>query len=207
MMPANKQVVLATSNRGKLQEFSVLLAPSGLQLLSQDELGVSECPEPYTTFVENALAKARHASRETGLAALADDSGLCVPALGGAPGTFSARYAAQGGQEPSDEANNRYLLQQLQGQPQRQAYFVTVLVFLRSPTDPHPIICDGVWHGEIAHQASGKHGFGYDPLFYLRHLDKTAAQLSAQEKNRLSHRGNALRKLLKVLTPETVKSV
>lgn len=193
------KVVLASNNPGKLAEFSAILEPAGIQMIPQGQLGVPEADEPFITFVENALAKARHASRLTGLPALSDDSGLSVAALNGAPGVFSARYAALSGGEKSDEANNRHLLQQLSGKTDRSACYVAVLVYLRHADDPRPIIAQGEWQGRIATQAAGTNGFGYDPYFYLPTHGKTVAQMQAAEKNALSHRAQALRELLRVL--------
>jgi XTP/dITP diphosphohydrolase len=187
------KLVVASNNPGKLREFDQLLAPLGWEPLAQKTLGVSECDEPHCTFVENALEKARHAARCTGLPALADDSGLCVRALGGAPGVYSARYA---GEPKSDARNNQKLIAELAGQTDRRAHYVCVLVFVRHADDPQPIIAEGEWHGEIVDQARGQGGFGYDPFFYLRTLDKTAAELDAAEKNRCSHRGLALQHLI-----------
>ncbi|ETF01888.1 nucleoside-triphosphate diphosphatase [Advenella kashmirensis W13003] len=189
-------VVLASGNKGKLREFSALFAPLGMRLIPQQELNVSEAPEPFHTFVENALAKARHASRHTGLPALADDSGLAVQALDGAPGVLSARYATLFGEEKSDAANNRRLLLELEQHQNRRAAYIAVLVFVRSENDPCPIIAQGTWPGEIAHAPAGENGFGYDPYFYLPELGKTAAQLDPQVKNSVSHRAMALRRLL-----------
>src|SRR5699024_736426 len=152
--------------------------------------------EPFTTFVENALAKARHAAQCTGLPALADDSGLCVPALQNAPGVYSARYAARAGKEHSDAANNQHLLAKLQQVSNRQAAYVVVLAFLEAADDARPIIVEASWEGEISKQPKGQHGFGYDPYFYLPHLGKTAAELTPEQKNRYSHRGRALALLL-----------
>ncbi len=192
-------VVLASNNPGKLKEFSAILGAAGIQMIAQDTLGLTEAEEPFLTFVENALAKARHASRITGLAAMADDSGLCVPALGNAPGVFSARYAAMNGKEKSDVANNQHLQTALAGIADRSAYYVAVLVYLRSADDPCPLIAQGLWHGEISHQPAGDYGFGYDPYFYLPDLGMTAAQLEPAVKNAHSHRGQALQTLLAML--------
>src|SRR5690606_21309003 len=197
--PTAKKVVLASNNAGKLKEFSAILSSVGIQMVPQGELGVSEAEEPFATFVENALAKARHASRHTGLPALADDSGLCVDCLGGAPGVYSARYASLAGGEKSAAANNRHLLQNLEGQDDRSASYVAVLVYVRSADDPRPIIAEGVWHGQIALEPAGANGFGYDPYFYLPDLGRTAAELAPEEKNSHSHRSRALRKLLRAL--------
>ncbi|MBV8047373.1 MAG: non-canonical purine NTP pyrophosphatase, partial [Paludibacterium sp.] len=158
------QLVLASNNAGKLREFSALLAPLGIRVVAQKDLNVPECPEPYGTFLENALAKARHASRVTGLPALADDSGLCVTALGGAPGVLSARFA---GEPKSDARNNQLLVERLRGVADRRAWYVCVLVLVRHADDPHPLVADGVWHGEIQDQPAGAGGFGYDPYFLL----------------------------------------
>ncbi|HRF13473.1 MAG: RdgB/HAM1 family non-canonical purine NTP pyrophosphatase [Candidatus Accumulibacter phosphatis] len=190
------KLVLASNNTKKLKELDAILAPLGWQLVPQGELGVPEAEEPHCTFVENALAKARHASLLTGLPALADDSGLCVDAFGGAPGVQSARYA---GEPRSDSRNNQKLLCELGDNPQRTAHFVSLIVFVRHADDPQPIIAEGEWHGEILSAARGDDGFGYDPLFYLRELDRTAAELDAAEKNRRSHRGQALARLVERL--------
>ncbi len=164
-----KRLVLASGNGGKLREFSQLLAPLGFEVMPQSTFNVPEADEPYLTFVENALAKARNCARVTGLPALADDSGLCVAALQGAPGVRSARY---GGEPTSDQRNNDYLLQQLAGQAERRAHYVAVLVLVRHADDPQPLIAEGEWHGEIAQQMLGEGGFGYDPLFWLPQLNK-----------------------------------
>ncbi len=190
------KIVLASNNAGKLREFSAVLNPVGITMVAQKEVGVTAIEEPFTTFVENALAKARHAAQCTGLPALADDSGLCVPALQNAPGVYSARYAARAGKEHSDAANNQHLLAELQQVSNRQAAYVAVLVFLETPDDARPIIVEASWEGEISKQPKGQHGFGYDPYFYLPHLGKTAAELTPEQKNRYSHRGRALALLL-----------
>jgi len=187
------KLVVASNNPGKLREFGDLLAPLGWEALAQKELGVAECAEPHCSFVENALEKARHASRCTGLPALADDSGLCVRALDGAPGVYSARYA---GEPKSDTRNNQKLIADLAGQADRRAHYVCVLVFVRHADDPQPIIAEGEWHGEIVDQPQGQGGFGYDPYFYLPAFGKTAAALDSAEKNRFSHRGLALQHLI-----------
>ncbi len=187
------RLVLASNNAKKAAELQALLAPLGLQVLAQGELGVSEAEEPHPTFVENALAKARHAAAATGLPAIADDSGLCVAALGGAPGVQSARYA---GEPKSDAHNNALLLERLAGVADRRAHFVSVVVLVRSADDPQPLIADGEWHGQILESARGEGGFGYDPLFWLPELEQSAAELDAQLKNTLSHRGAAMRHLL-----------
>lgn len=193
-------VVLASDNAGKLTEFSAILASADMSVVPQGQLGIMPADEPHMTFVENALAKARHASEKSGLPALADDSGLCVAALDDAPGVYSARYASLNGGAKSDDANNAYLLSQLEGHTDRSAYYVAVLVFVRSASDPVPVVAQGIWHGRIATAPKGEHGFGYDPYFYLPELGKTAAELSPAEKNHHSHRGRALRTLLQALT-------
>ncbi|MEF8728354.1 MAG: RdgB/HAM1 family non-canonical purine NTP pyrophosphatase [Accumulibacter sp.] len=190
------KLVLASNNAKKLGELDAILAPLGWELVPQGQLGVAEAEEPHCTFVENALAKARHAARMTGLPALADDSGLCVDAFGGAPGVHSARFA---GDPRSDARNNRKLLAELGDNCQRSARFVAVIVFVRHADDPQPIIAEGEWAGEILREARGNDGFGYDPLFYVRELDRTAAELDAGEKNRRSHRGQALAHLVERL--------
>lgn len=188
-----KQLVLASNNPKKLKELGELLTPLGIELIPQGQLGIPEAEEPFPTFVENALAKARHAARMSGLPALADDSGLCVRALGGAPGVLSARYA---GEPKSDARNNAHLLAALAGQTDRAAHFVSVLVLARHAEDPQPIIAEGNWHGEILNEARGADGFGYDPLFWVPTVAKSAAEMAPQEKNACSHRGIAMQKLL-----------
>lgn len=188
-----ERLVLASNNAGKLRELSAMLAPLGIEVVTQGSLGVSEAEEPHATFVENALAKARHAARETGLPALADDSGLCVSALGGKPGVLSARYA---GEPKSDLANNAKLIADLHGVDDRRAHFYSVIVLVRSADDPQPLIADGEWHGEIVAQARGDGGFGYDPHFFVPSLEQTAAELAPELKNTLSHRAAAMRHLL-----------
>lgn len=199
-----QRLVLASNNPGKLREFSTLLAPLGLDVVPQGELGIPEAAEPYVTFVENALAKARHASRLSGLPALADDSGICVAALGGAPGVYSARYAQMAGKEKSDTANNAHLISQLAGKLNRHAHYYCVLVLVRHAEDPCPVIAEGVWPGEVVDAPRGAGGFGYDPHFLLPALGKTAAELPAEEKNAISHRGLALRGLVEKLKSTSV---
>jgi XTP/dITP diphosphohydrolase len=196
-----KRVVLASGNAGKLREFSALFAPLGIELIPQGDLGVPEAAEPHCTFIENALEKARHASRLTGLPALADDSGLCVDALGGAPGVYSARYASLRGGEKSDAANNALLIRELAGQADRRACYIAVLALVRAADDPRPLVGEGVWHGEIADAPRGDQGFGYDPHFFLPGLGKTVAELAPADKNSVSHRAQALRELLAKLEP------
>jgi len=188
-----KKLVLASSNPGKLREFEALLAPLGMEIVPQSSLRVAEADEPHGTFVENALAKARHASRRTKLPALADDSGICVAVLGGEPGVHSARFA---GEPRSDARNNEKLIETLADKDNRRAHYYCVIVLMRHPDDPEPVIAEGSWAGEIIAEPRGANGFGYDPHFFLRDLGKTAAELDPGEKNLLSHRGKALRRLL-----------
>jgi XTP/dITP diphosphohydrolase len=188
-----KKLVLASSNRGKLREFEALLAPLGMEIVPQSSLRVAEADEPHGTFVENALAKARRASRSTKLPALADDSGICVGALGGEPGVHSARFA---GEPRSDARNNQKLVEMLADKDNRRAHYYGVIVLMRHSQDPEPVIAEGSWAGEIIAEPRGANGFGYDPHFFLRDLGKTAAELDPEQKNLLSHRGKALRRLL-----------
>lgn len=193
-----KQLVIASGNPGKLREFAALLAPLGITVVTQGDLGIKDAEEPHCTFVENALAKARHASRLSGLPALADDSGVCVHALGGAPGVHSARYAEGPGsarREEQDRRNNDKLLRELAGAVDRSAHYACVIVLVRHADDPQPLIAEGEWAGEILESPRGEGGFGYDPLFLIPALGKTGAELSAAEKNTLSHRGKALAQL------------
>jgi XTP/dITP diphosphohydrolase len=191
-----RTLILASNNAGKLKEFGALLASLDFELHTQSEFKVPEAEEPHVTFVENAIAKARHAARLTGLPALADDSGVCVNALGGAPGVYSARYA---GEPKSDQRNNDRLIAELTAHEDKSAYYYCVLVFVRHADDPQPVIADGRWDGEMIAQPRGQGGFGYDPYFWIPTLGKTAAELTAEEKNRLSHRGQALRSLIEKL--------
>ncbi|MDX9943505.1 MAG: RdgB/HAM1 family non-canonical purine NTP pyrophosphatase [Azonexus sp.] len=191
-----QKLVLASNNAKKMKELNALLAPLGFEVIPQGQLGIPEAEEPHCTFVENALAKARHAAQHSGLPALADDSGLCVKALGGAPGVISARYA---GEPKSDARNNEKLLADLAGKTDRRAHFVSCLVLCRSADDPQPIVAEGEWHGEIVDQYRGDGGFGYDPLFFVPEFGKTAAELDAETKNRVSHRGRAMLKLIERL--------
>ena len=191
-----KRLVLASNNAKKMKELDALLAPLGFEVIAQGSLGIPEAEEPHVTFVENALAKARHAAQHSGLPALADDSGLCVRALGGAPGVISARY---GGEPKSDARNNEKLLAELANRADRAAHFVSVLVLVRHADDPQPLIAEGEWHGEILPALRGDGGFGYDPLFYLPEFGKTAAELDAATKNRVSHRGRAMQQLIERL--------
>jgi XTP/dITP diphosphohydrolase len=191
------RLVLASNNEGKLREFRRLLAPLGIELIAQSELGIAAADEPHVTFVENALAKARHASEGAGLPALADDSGICVQALDGAPGVQSARYA---GEPISDARNNDKLVAALQGIENRRAHYACLLVLMRHTADPEPIIADGVWHGTIVDTPRGHGGFGYDPHFVDAETGLTGAELPFEKKNELSHRGRAMRALIAKLT-------
>ncbi|TAL56358.1 RdgB/HAM1 family non-canonical purine NTP pyrophosphatase [Pandoraea sp.] len=200
------RIVLASNNPGKLREFDALFQPLGIELVPQGALGVSEADEPHVTFIENALAKARHASAATGLPALADDSGLCVAALHGAPGVHSARYASLVGKAKSDAANNAHLIEQLAAHPspgERAACYYCALVLVRRADDPLPIIAEGRWDGQIVDLARGTHGFGYDPHFFIPALGQTAAELSPDVKNEVSHRARALRQLIDKLGQTT----
>ena len=190
------KLVLASSNPGKLREIGAVLA--GFDIVPQSVLGIADAEEPHCTFLENALAKARHASRAGGLPALADDSGLCVDALAGEPGVHSAYYAGREGERATRDArNNAKLLSVLESD--RRAYYVCVMVLVRHPEDPRPLVAEGIWRGEIARAPRGTSGFGYDPLFFVPSLGKTAAELAPEHKNRISHRGIALQKLLALL--------
>jgi XTP/dITP diphosphohydrolase len=187
------KLVIASGNKGKLREIAHMLAPLHIEIIPQNTLNVPECEEPFCTFIENALAKARHASKHTGLPALADDSGLCVDALQGAPGVLSARYA---GEAKSDEANNQKLLEVLVSEKNRLAHFYCVMVLVRHEHDPEPIIAEGQWAGEILSEYRGDDGFGYDPIFLDAKTGKTVAELPLEIKSRISHRGHAMAKLL-----------
>ena len=196
-----KKLVLATSNPGKLRVFEALLASLGVEIIPQSNLGVTDAEEPHGSFVENALAKARHASRRARLPALADDSGICVAALDGEPGVHSARFAGEPpdsmpGRDTQDARNNEKLIELLADKNNRRAHYYCVIVLMRHADDPEPIIAEGSWAGEIVAEPRGANGFGYDPHFYLRDLDKTAAELDPGEKNLVSHRGKALRRML-----------
>jgi len=194
------RLLLASGNPGKLKEIRTLLAPLAIEVVSQAELGIAETAEPHATYLENALAKARHASSAGNLPALADDSGLCVDALGGAPGVHSANYAgSEGSRGERDARNNAKLLAELERSADRSAHFVCVVVLLRHAADPEPRFAEGRWRGSIAHAPRGANGFGYDPLFVVPGRGLTAAELGAEEKNRISHRGRALARLLECL--------
>jgi XTP/dITP diphosphohydrolase len=188
-----KKLVIATGNSGKLREIQALLNPLNIEIIPQTALNVPEAAEPHCTFIENALAKARHASRLTQLPAMADDSGLCVEALGGAPGVHSAYF---GGEPRSDEKNNAHLLEKLKNHENRRAYYYCALVLVRHHDDPQPLIAEGIWTGEILNVSRGTNGFGYDPLFLDDITGKTGAELEPDIKNHISHRGHALRKML-----------
>ncbi len=192
----DKFLVLASNNKGKLREFNAMFAPLGIEVVNQGALGVESCEEPFGTFVENCLQKARHAARVTGHAAMADDSGICVNALNGMPGVYSARFSGEGA---TDEKNNRLLVEKLQGVDDRSAHYTCVLVAVRTPEDPEPLIAVGNWYGEICDRAAGEGGFGYDPHFFVPAYGKTAAELTAEEKNRVSHRGVALVRMAELL--------
>ncbi len=187
------KLVIASGNAGKLREIARILASLDIQAVPQSEYNVPDCPEPHLTFVENCLAKARHASLHSGLPALADDSGICVEALGGAPGVFSARYA---GEPKSDTRNNEKLVAALQGVANRRAHYTCVMVFVRHPDDPEPVIAEGRWFGEIVDTPRGQNGFGYDPYFLVPEYGRTGAELDEDTKNAISHRGQALRDLV-----------
>jgi XTP/dITP diphosphohydrolase len=194
-----ERLCLASSNAGKLREFRELLAPVGVEVVPQSELGVRDADEPHSTFLENALGKARNACRHTGLPALADDSGICVAALGGEPGVHSARF---GGEPRSDARNNERLIELLRDRPDRRAHYYCVVVLVRHAADPEPLIAEGRWHGEVIDRPRGTSGFGYDPYFFVPALGKTAAELEPARKNALSHRGKALARLIALLREE-----
>ena len=194
-----KRLVLASSNAGKLREFRELLAPLGIEVVPQAELDVPDAREPHSTFVENALSKARNAARHTGLPALADDSGICAAALGGEPGVHSARF---GGEPRSDARNNERLVELLFNQADRRAHYYCVVVLVRHAEDPEPLIAEGRWHGEVIDGPRGTGGFGYDSYFFVPALGKTSAELEPTRKNALSHRGKAFARLIALLREE-----
>ncbi len=187
------KLVIASGNAGKLREIARILAPLDIEAVPQSQFNVPDCPEPHVTFVENCLAKARHASAHSGLPALADDSGICVEALGGAPGVYSARYA---GEPKSDQRNNEKLIAALANQANRRAHYTCVMVYVRHPDDPEPVIAEGRWYGQIIDTPRGANGFGYDPYFLVPEFGKTGAELDEDTKNAISHRGQALRELV-----------
>ncbi|MGQ8365202.1 XTP/dITP diphosphatase [Glaciecola sp. 1036] len=191
-----QQIVLASGNKGKLAEFSSMFEPYNISVLPQSEFSISDADETGLSFVENAIIKARHASEQANLPAIADDSGLVVDALNGGPGIYSARYAGEHG---NDQANYEKLLANLTDNQNRKAKFLCVLVFMRHAEDPEPIICQGEWHGEITQTPFGNGGFGYDPVFYVPEQKCTAAELDKAVKNQISHRGQALRALMQKL--------
>jgi XTP/dITP diphosphohydrolase len=190
------KLVIATGNAGKLREIRQLLEPLSIEVLPQSDFDVPEADEPYLTFIENALAKARHTSLHSGLPALADDSGICVDALQGAPGVHSARF---GGEPRSDARNNEKLLQALDGVQNRRAHYYCAMVLVRTPEDPQPLIAQGIWRGEILTTPRGDGGFGYDPLFLDPTIGRTGAELPLDIKNRISHRGQALRDMMQLI--------
>ena len=194
------RLVVASQNAGKLREFQRLLTPIGIDVIPQSELGIAEADEPFMTFIENALAKARHASAASGLPALADDSGICVAALGGAPGVHSARFA---GEPKSDERNNLALIDALRGIADRRAHYYCVLVLVRHAQDPEPLIAEGTWHGVVVDAPRGGGGFGYDPHFQDLDTGLTGAELPLAKKNEISHRGKAMRHLMARLRGES----
>jgi XTP/dITP diphosphohydrolase len=196
-----QKIVLASNNAGKVREFQALLAPLNFQVIPQGDLGIDSAEEPHHTFVENALAKARHASAASGLPALADDSGICAHALHGEPGVLSARYA---GEPANDAANNQKLVQALAPHQDRGAHYVCALVFVDSANDPEPLIVQTRWYGVVTDTPKGEHGFGYDPYFFIPELGLTAAELSPDKKNAISHRGQALKELLSQLQVRNV---
>ena len=195
-----KKLVLASSNPGKIREFEQLLAPLGIQIVPQAQLGIPDAEEPHDTFIENALAKARHAARRSKLPALADDSGICASALAGEPGVHSARYASEdppaSGREDQDRRNNDKLIRRLRDQEDRRAHYYCVVVLMRHGEDPEPLIAEAIWQGEIVTEPRGQNGFGYDPYFLVPELGRRAAELEPAEKNLISHRGKALRRLV-----------
>jgi len=190
------KLVIASNNAGKVKEFQALLTPLNFEVIPQGALGIPSAEEPYHTFIENALAKARHASSASGLPALADDSGICAHSLGNQPGVHSARYA---GENANDLANNQKLISELSNQSDRSAHYVCALVLVNSAEDPNPLIVEASWYGVIVDEAKGMNGFGYDPYFFLPELNLTAAELDPAQKNLVSHRGQALRELISQL--------
>lgn len=194
-----QRIVLASNNRGKLAELQTMLQPLGVELVRQGELGIPEAEEPFRTFLENALAKARHASLHSGLPALADDAGLCVQAFGGLPGVDTAYYATQFGYEKGDDNNVKALLEQMRDVADRRAALVSTLVAVRSPQDPEPLVAVGRAPGEIAREPSGEHGFGFDPVMFIPALGRTFAQLPPDVKNAHSHRGQAARQMVQLI--------
>jgi len=201
------KIVLASNNQGKLAELRAMLAPLGMELIAQGELGISEAAEPFHTFVENALAKARHAATHSGLPALADDAGLCVDAFGGLPGVDTAYYATQFGYAKGDDNNVRALLEQMREQTNRRAALVSTLVAVRSAQDPEPLIAVGRVSGEISREPLGSHGFGFDPVMYIPQFGLTFAQLPVEVKNANSHRGRAARAMVQLMRERWLNEV
>ncbi len=199
-MSTNK-LVIASGNKGKIREIKQAFAHTNLILQTQEELSIKGAFEPYATFVENALAKARHVATICGLPTLSDDSGLVVPALKYAPGVYSARYS---GDNATDESNNQKLLAAMQGIDNRQAYYYACIIYIANADDPTPIVAEGLWHGTITKQRMGDGGFGYDPLFLDATVGKTGAQMTLQEKNKVSHRGESLRHILMQMTKRQI---
>ncbi len=193
------QIILASNNAGKLAELMPLLAPLGVELIAQSALKVPEAPEPFKTFVENALTKARNAAQHTGLPAIADDAGLCIDAWGGLPGVDTAYYCVQHGYEKSDDNNRRAVLEQMADEPRRRAKMVSTIVAVRSQWDPEPLIAVGRVQGEITYAAQGTGGFGFDPIMFIPSLGKTMAQLDAAHKNQISHRGQSARQMVELI--------
>jgi XTP/dITP diphosphohydrolase len=193
------RIVLASNNAGKLAELRAMFAPLGLTLVKQGDLGVPEADEPFDTFVENALVKARNAAKHTGLPAIADDAGLCVDAFGGRPGVHTAHYATQFGYPKGDDNNVKALLEQMRGISQRRAALVSTLVAVRTPDDPEPLIAVGRVVGEIARHPAGRNGFGFDPVMYVERFGKTFAELPPDVKNAHSHRGQAARQMVQLI--------
>ena len=198
-MTGIEKLVLASGNAGKLREFGRLLGPLGIEVIAQSQLGIEPAPEPHCTFIENALAKARHAARLSGLPALADDAGLCVEAFGGLPGVDTAYYATQFGYDKGDDNNVIALLEQMQGQQKRRAAMVSTLVAVRSPQDPEPLIAVGRVVGEITTEPRGSHGFGFDPVMFIPEFGQTFAELPPEVKNAHSHRGRAAQQMLALM--------
>lgn len=191
-----KKIVLASNNKKKMKEMHELLNPLGIEVINQGSLGIESAEEPFGTFVENALAKARHAAKASGLPAIADDSGICVDALNGVPGVFSARFA---GEPSNDAANNAKLVESLKGKENRSAHYTCCIVAVRDENDPEPLIAIDYWNGQVAEEPKGAGGFGYDPFFIVDESGRRAAELTAEEKNALSHRGKAMRKMKELL--------
>jgi XTP/dITP diphosphohydrolase len=200
------KIVLASNNKGKLAELLPLFAPLGVELIAQSQMNVPEAPEPYKTFVENALTKARNAAQHTGLPAIADDAGLCIEAWGGLPGVDTAYYCVQFGYDKSDDNNRRAVLERMQGEQNRRANMISVQVAVLSPQDPQPLITMGRVHGEITQQAVGEGGFGFDPVMWIPALGKTMAQLDPEHKNQISHRGQSARAMVDLIRENWLRS-